>query len=59
MTEAVALVSRDEVVQIDRLSDDQRELLQTYLRGADIPFERIAKHFEATVEKTRQRSAQA
>ena len=29
------------------------------MRGADIPFECIAKHFEATVEKTRQRSAQA
>ncbi len=28
-----------EVVQIDRLSTDQRALLQNYLRGAEIPFE--------------------
>jgi len=28
-----------EHIQIDRLSEDQRELLETYLRGAAIPFE--------------------
>ena len=32
-------VSDREVVQIDRLSSDQRALLQNYLRGAAIPFE--------------------